>query len=117
MFLNVFLTFIPLLWPGLTIATSGNVYKASAQFLIDSHIKKKTGKNSLSHVKDEIDKQNIKQDFNADFKKLVETRVKIAHQKIIKQNRDNYLNKDLKNLVDKRIKIVRKILNTKEINQ
>ena len=116
-FLNGFLTFIPLLGPGLTIATSGNVYKASAQFIIDSHIKKKTGKNSLAHVKDEIDKQNIKQDFNADFKKLVETRVKIAHKKIIKQNRENHLNKDLRNLVNKRIKIVRKILNNKEINQ
>ena len=116
-FLNGFLTFIPLLGPGLTIATSGNVYKASAQFIIDTHIKKKTGKNSLAHVKDEIEKQNIKQDFNADFKKLVETRVKIAHKKIIKQNKENYLNKDLRNLVKKRIKIARKILGSKDINQ
>ena len=116
-FLNGFLTFIPLLGPGLTIATSGNVYKASAQFIIDTHIKKKTGKNSLAHVKDEIEKKNIKQDFNADFKKLVETRVKIAHKKIIKQNKENYLNKDLRNLVKKRIKIARKILGSKDINQ
>ena len=116
-FLNGFLTFIPLLGPGLTIATSGNVYKASAQFIIDTHIKKKTGKNSLAHVKDEIEKQNIKQDFNADFKKLVETRVKIAHKKIIKQNKENYLNKDLRNLVKKRIKIARKLLNREKINQ
>ena len=41
-----FTGFVPILsfvGPGVTVLTSGNVYKASAQFIIDQSIKKKTG--------------------------------------------------------------------------
>ena len=61
--LSGFLPFASLLGPGVTIASSGNVYKAGLQYIIDSTIKKKTGKNSLAFVKEEVIKQNNKRDF------------------------------------------------------
>ena len=44
-FLSGFIQVAALLGPGVTIFSSGNVYRAGAQLLIDSEIKKKTGKN------------------------------------------------------------------------
>ena len=71
-FLNGFLVFIPLLGPGLTMATSGNIYKASIQYIVDRHIKNKTGKSSFSYVKQRMSKESIKVDLDADLKNLVE---------------------------------------------
>ena len=112
-----FLPFTALLGPGITVATSGNIYKAGAQFLIDQHIKNKTGKNSFAYVKEEVVKQSKKEDLNSDLIKLVETRVKIAHTKIVKQNEEYNSNKEFIQLVEKRIKIVKKKLDIIKINQ
>ena len=112
-----FIQIASLLGPGLTVATSGNVYKAGAQFIIDQQIKNKTGKNSFAYVKEEVTKQNKKNNLDADLKELIETRVKIVHTKLVEQNEKNYLNKDLRQLVEKRIKIVRKKLDIQKINQ
>ena len=48
--------------PGVTALTSGNIYKASAQFIVNQRIEKETGKNSLTLIKEtfvneEIDKK------------------------------------------------------------
>ena len=92
-FLTGFLPIFSLLGPGITIASSGNAYKAGAQYIFDYGIKKKTGKNSLTFFKEEVIKQNDKKDLN------------------------HKLNQELKDLVEKRIKIVRKKLDLKKINQ
>ena len=89
-FLTGFLPFAALFGPGLTIASCGNVYKAGAQFLFDRHVKKTTGKNSLSFVTEEVVKKNKKNNLNAELKELVETRIKIVHKKLAKQNSKNY---------------------------
>ena len=112
-----FLPFTALLGPGITVATSGNIYKAGAQFLIDQQIKNKTGKNSFAYVKEEVVKQNKKENFDADLIELIETRVKIVHTKIAKQNEEYNSNKDFIQLVERRIKIVRKKLDIIKINQ
>ena len=90
---------------------------ASVQYLIDSHVRNKTGKNSLAYFKEEVTKYNKKEDLNAELKQLIETRVTIAQKRLAQQNEQNYLNKDLRQLVEKRIKIVRKNLDIKKINQ
>ena len=41
LFLTGFTPFISILGPGVTAITSGNIYKATAQFIIDQSIKKK----------------------------------------------------------------------------
>ena len=46
--------FVPILsfvGPGVTALTSGNIYKASAQFIVNQRIEKETGKNSLVLIK------------------------------------------------------------------
>tara|TARA_B100000902_G_scaffold382875_1_gene421050 strand:- start:1655 stop:2053 length:399 start_codon:yes stop_codon:yes gene_type:complete len=116
-FLTGFLPVPAIIGPGFTIASTGNLFKAGAQLLIDHEVKKKTGKNSLAYVKEEVVKKNNQKDLNHKLRKLVEKRVKISHEKIVKQNQQKELNKELINLVDKRIKIAHKKLKIKKINQ
>ena len=116
-FLSGFLPFASLLGPGITIASSGNFYKAGAQFFIDSTIKKKTGKNSLAFVKDEVQKQNNKKDFDQNFRELVKNRVSITHKKLTEQDIKKDLNQKLKQLLKKRIIIVQKQINLTKTNQ
>ena len=81
-FLTGFIPFISVIGPGFTALTSGNIYKASAQFIIDQSIKQTTGKNSLTLVKDEIDKKNQQNKFNQELKQLVEKRIKMTRKKL-----------------------------------
>ena len=70
--------FIPLfsiLGPGWTIFSSGNVYKATAQFLIDQSVKKETGKNTLAYIGDEIKTKKKEADFDKQLRNLVEKRI------------------------------------------
>ena len=116
-FLSGFLPFSAFVGPGITVASTGNVYKASAQYLIDNHVKNKTGKSSLAYVKDGVTKYNKQEDLNKDLKKLIETRVQETHKKLIKQTKENNSNKEFRQLVEKRIKLVSKKLDIKKINQ
>tara|TARA_B100000674_G_C37170854_1_gene615213 strand:- start:84 stop:482 length:399 start_codon:yes stop_codon:yes gene_type:complete len=116
-FLCGFVPFTSLLGPGITIASSGNVFKASAQYMIDSTIKKKTGKNSLDFVKDEVRRQNIKKDFKEDFAKLVKERVEITHKKLTEQNEHRVFKKYLKRLIDERFATIQKEISFKKASQ
>tara|TARA_B100000902_G_C27091831_1_gene804241 strand:- start:546 stop:860 length:315 start_codon:yes stop_codon:yes gene_type:complete len=81
-FLTGFLPFVSLLGPSLTAITSGNIYKAGAQYVINDSIKKKTGKDSLNLVKEKIENQEKKKDLNEDLRKLVEKRIYLARKKL-----------------------------------
>ena len=109
LFLTGFTPFVSILGPGLTVLTSGNVYKATAQFIIDQSIKKKTGKNSLTLVKEELDKKKNKNEFNEELRNLVEKRVKMTRKKLEEQ--------ELRKLVKKRIHITRSIINLNNTTQ
>ena len=56
-FLTGFISVFSILGPSVTAITSGNLYKAGAQFIINQSIEKETGKNSLTFIKEEINKQ------------------------------------------------------------
>ena len=109
LFLTGFIPFASILGPGVTVLTSGNVYKATAQFIIDQSIKKKTGKNSLTLVKEEFDKKKNKNEFNEELRNLVEKRIKITRKKLEEQ--------ELRKLVKKRINITRSIINLNNTTQ
>ena len=101
--------FVPILsfvGPGVTALTSGNIYKASAQFIVNQRIEKETGKNSLALIKEtlveETDKQNKINSFDEDLRQLVESRIKMTRQKLDNQN--------LQKLLKKRIEVTRSIL-------
>ena len=103
------------LGPGMTVLTSGNLYKAGAQFLINQRIEKETGKNSLTLIKEELNKNlvkneiNKKNSLNEDLRQLVERRIKITRKQLENQN--------LQKLVKKQIIITRSKLNLYNFTQ
>ena len=108
--------FVPIfsfIGPGVTALTSGNFYKASAQYIINQRIEKETGKNSLTLIKEtlveESDKNIKKNSFDEDLRQLVETRIKMTRQKLENQN--------LQKLLKKRIEVTRSILSISNITQ
>ena len=109
LFLTGFVPFVSIIGPGVTVLTSGNIYKATAQFIIDQSIKKKTGKSSLTLVKEELDKTKNKNQFNEELRNLVEKRIKMTRKKLEDQ--------ELRKLVKKRIHITRSIINLNNITQ
>ena len=112
-FFTGFMPILSFVGPSVTVLTSGNVYKASAQFIINKKIEKETGKNSLTLVKtlveEEINKKNQKKTFNEDLRQLVETRIKKTRKKLNDQN--------LQKLVKKRIEVTGSILNLNNTTQ
>jgi len=113
-FLTGFVPIFSLIGPGVTVFTSGNIYKASAQFIINKKIEKETGKNSLTLiketlVKEEMDNKIKTNSFDEDLRQLVETRIKMTRKKLDDQN--------LQKLIKKRIKVTRSILNLNNITQ
>jgi len=112
-FLTGFVPILSFIGPGVTALTSGNVYKASAQFIINQRIEKETGKNSLTLIKETLvektDKKIKINSFDEDLRQLVETRIKMTRQKL-----DNH---NLQKLLKKRIKVTRSILDLNNTTQ
>ncbi len=112
-FLTGFVPILSIVGPSITALTSGNIYKAGTQFIVNQRIEKETGKNSLTLIKEtlveETDKKIKKNSFDEDFRQLVETRIKITRQKLDNQN--------LQKLLKKRIEVTRSILKINNITQ
>ena len=112
-FLTGFVPILSFVGPGVTVLTSGNIYKASAQFIVNQRIEKETGKNSLALIKEtlieETDKKIKKNSFDEDLRQLVETRIKMTRQKLDNQN--------LQKLLKKRIEVTRSILDLNNTTQ
>ena len=112
-FLTGFVPILSFVGPGVTVLTSGNIYKASAQYIINQRIEKETGKNSLTLIKEtiieETDKGIKKNSFDEDLRQLVETRIKMTRQKLDNQN--------LKKLLKRRIEVTRSILDLNNTTQ
>ena len=103
-FLTGFVPIMSIVGPSLTVLTSGNVYKASAHFIVNQRIEKETGKNSFTLIKETLVKEEKikKNSFDEDLRQLVETRIKMTRQKLDNQN--------LQKLLKKRIEVTRSIL-------
>ena len=112
-FLTGFVPILSFVGPGVTALTSGNIYKASAQLIVNQRIEKETGKNSLTLIKEtlieETDKKTYKNSFDEDLRQLVEKRIKMARQKLDNQN--------LQKLLKKRIEVTRSILDLNKTTQ
>ena len=112
-FLTGFVPILSFVGPGVTVLTSGNIYKASAQFIVNQGIEKETGKNSLTLIKEtlveEKDKKIKINSFDEDLRQLVETRMKMTRQKLDNQN--------LQKLLKKRIEVTRSILDLNNSTQ
>ena len=117
LFLTGFVTLPAVLGPAITVATSGNLAKATAQLVFDNEFKKKTGKSSLNYITEEVSKNNKENRINKDLKDLIEKRVKIVHQKLVQQNNEPKVIKNFKLLVEKRVQLTHQKLIEQKINQ
>mgnify|MGYP001229885699 CR=1 FL=1 len=81
-FLTGFLPFLSFLAPGYTVASSGSIYKAGAQYLVNKSIKESTGKNSLDLIKEKIEREDNRAYLNQKIRKLVERRIELARKKL-----------------------------------
>tara|TARA_Y100001935_G_C17164752_1_gene437115 strand:- start:76 stop:480 length:405 start_codon:yes stop_codon:yes gene_type:complete len=117
--LTGFVPIFSIIGPSVTALTSGNLYKAGAQFVINKHIEKETGKNTLALIQEtlvkeklideELDKKIQKNSFNEDLRNLVEARINMTRKKLNDQN--------LQKLIKKRIEVTRSILNLDNTTQ
>ena len=96
-FFTGFAPILSFVGPGVTALTSGNIYKASAQFIVNQRIEKETGKNSLTLIKEtlveEKDKKTKINSFDEELRQLVETRIKMTRQKLDNHNLQKLLKK------------------------
>jgi hypothetical protein len=72
-----------LLGPGITVATTGNVLQAGLQYGANTALKKETGKDVLTHIKDAVDEKNKEKKLHVKLKQLIESRIEITRQKLL----------------------------------
>ncbi len=72
-----------LLGPGITVATTGNVFQAGLQYGANTALKKETGKDVLTHIKDSVDEKNEEKKLHVKLKQLIESRIEITRQKLL----------------------------------
>ena len=72
-----------LLGPGVTVATTGNVFQAGLQYGANTAIKNETGKDVFSHIKDKVDEKKEEKKFYAEFRFFLEKRINATRKKFI----------------------------------
>ena len=72
-----------LLGPGVTIATTGNVFQAGMQYGANTALKNETGKDVLTHIKDTVDEKNKKKKLHVKLRQLIENRIETTRQKLL----------------------------------
>ena len=72
-----------LLGPGLTIATTGNVMQAGFQYGANSAIKKETGKDALTHLKDAVEDEQENQKFEKKIRNFTRNTIKRVKKKLL----------------------------------
>ena len=72
-----------LLGPGVTVATTGNVFQAGLQYGANTALKNETGKDVLSHIKDTVDEKNKEKKLHVKLKQLLENRIETTRKKLL----------------------------------
>jgi hypothetical protein len=71
-----------LLGPAITIGTTGNVVQAGLQLGTNHAIKQETGKDAFTHISDAVEEDKRKKNFNKNFVRLLESRIKKTREKL-----------------------------------
>ena len=71
-----------LLSPGVTLATTGNVMQAGLQYGANTAIKKETGKDALTHLKDAVEGEQDNQKIEKKIKIFVENTIDTISKKL-----------------------------------
>ena len=81
-FLNGCVQNTALLGPAITIGTTGNIVEAGLKLGTNHVIKQETGKDALTHITDAVDEDKRKKNFNKNFVRLLESRIKETRKKL-----------------------------------
>ena len=81
-FLNGCLQSTALLGPGVTVVSTGNVLQAGLQYGANTAIKNETGKNTLEHLQEVIERQSKDEKFKVKFIDLVEKKFELTRKKL-----------------------------------
>ena len=83
MFLTGCIQSTALLGPGVTIATTGNIIQAGFQYGANSAIKKETGKDALTHLKNAVEEEQDNQKLEKKIKNLAKNTIKRIKKKLL----------------------------------
>ena len=83
MFLTGCIQSTALLGPGVTIATTGNIMQAGFQYGANSAIKKETGKDALTHLKNAVEEEQDNQKLEKKIKNLAKSTIKRIKKKLL----------------------------------
>ena len=72
-----------LLGPGITIATTGNVMQAGLQYGANTAIKKETGKDALTHLKDAVEVEQDSQKIQKKIKNFTQNTINRLKKKLL----------------------------------
>ena len=72
-----------LLGPGITIATTGNVMQAGLQYGANSAIKKETGKDAITHLKNVVDEEQDIKKLERKIKKFTQNTIDRVKKKLL----------------------------------
>ena len=83
MFLTGCIQSTALLGPGVTIATTGNIMQAGFQYGANSAIKKETGKDALTHLKNAVEEEQDNQKLEKKIKNLAQNTIQKIKKKLL----------------------------------
>ncbi len=72
-----------LLGPGITIMTTGNVMQAGLQYGANSAIKKETGKDAITHLKNVMDEEEESQKLEKKIKNIAKNTIDKVKKKLL----------------------------------
>ena len=83
MFLSGCMQSSALLGPGITIMTTGNVMQAGFQYGANSAIKKETGKDAITHLKNVVDDEQDIKKLERKIKKFTQNTIDRVKKKLL----------------------------------
>ena len=78
-----------MVWPALTLASTGNISQAGVTFFTNKAVEEETGMDTVSYVSNKLEQNSSK---NRKFRKLVETNFEKTRKKLILQDQSNIFN-------------------------
>ena len=72
-----------LLGPGVTIATTGNIMQAGLQYGANTAIKKETGKDAITHLKDAVNEEQDSQKIEKKIRNITKNTIDKVKRKLL----------------------------------
>ena len=72
-----------LLGPGVTIATTGNIMQAGLQYGANTAIKKETGKDAITHLKDAVNEEQDNQKLEKKIRNITNNTIDKVKRKLL----------------------------------